>query len=100
MSSDSGNEEFGGWNLLPVCDGEDGLVPKPLSDGLLQQSVRLLVHAGCGLIDAQELRVEKQGRSRPDATQIRFLDSVNGTNHVGSDILDSDVVLSRATESI
>lgn len=41
-------------------DGEDGLVPKPLPDGLLQQLVRLLVHAGRGLVDAQELRVEKQ----------------------------------------
>lgn len=61
--------------LLPVRDGEDGLVPKPLPDGLLQQFVRLLVHAGGGLVDAQELRVEKQRlqgrrRSHPDATQI------------------------------
>lgn len=38
-----------------MCDGEDGLVVKLLPDGLLQQFVRLLVHAGCGLIDTQEL---------------------------------------------
>lgn len=39
----------------PVCDCEDGLLVKPLPDGLLQQCVRLLVHAGRGLINTQEL---------------------------------------------
>lgn len=40
---------------LPVCDCEDGLVLKFLPDGLLQEFVRLLVHAGRGLINTQEL---------------------------------------------
>lgn len=42
--------------LAPVCDGEDGLVVKLLSDGLLQQFVRLLVDAGGGFIDTQQLQ--------------------------------------------
>ncbi len=46
-------------NLLPVCYGEDGLVLKPLSDGLLQQLVSLLIDAGCGFINTQELHKEK-----------------------------------------
>ena len=45
--------------LVPVCDSEDGLVMKLLSDGLLQQFVRLLVHAGCGFIDTQQLQDRK-----------------------------------------
>lgn len=40
----------------PVCDGEDGLVLKRLPDGLLQQLVRLRIHAGRGFVDAQDLR--------------------------------------------
>lgn len=34
---------------------EDGLALKLLSDGLLQQFVRLLIHAGCGFINTQDL---------------------------------------------
>lgn len=39
-----------------MCDGEDGLVLELLPDGLLQQLVGLLVHAGSGFINTQELR--------------------------------------------
>lgn len=44
----------------PVCNSEDGLVLKLLSDGLLQQFVRLLVHAGCGFINTQDLGLGQQ----------------------------------------
>lgn len=48
---------FGSMSWLsPVCDGEDGLVLELLPDGLLQQLVGLLVHAGSGFINTQELR--------------------------------------------
>lgn len=41
-----------------MSDGEHRLVPERLSDGLLQQLVRLLVHTGGGLVDAEELHGE------------------------------------------
>lgn len=43
----------------PVCYSKDGLVLKLLSDGLLQQFVGLLIHAGRGFIDTQELQGRK-----------------------------------------
>lgn len=46
-------------------DGEDGLVLELLSDGLLQQLVRPLVHAGRGLVDTQNLKDGRAALSDP-----------------------------------
>lgn len=67
--------------LVPVCDGEDGLVVKLLSDGLLQQFVRLLVDAGCGFIDTQQLQ---DGKHRTGNTDLYSSDVTRGRVHKAS----------------
>lgn len=40
---------------IPVSNRQNSFVSEALADGLLQQLVCLLIHTGCGLIDAQHL---------------------------------------------
>lgn len=43
-----------------MCDGEHGAVLKRLLDGVLDQSVRLCIDGGCGLIQEDDLS-DKRG---------------------------------------
>lgn len=40
---------------IPVSNCQNSFVSKALADGLLQELVCLLIHTGCGLINAQHL---------------------------------------------
>lgn len=48
-----------------MSNGQNSFVSEALADGLLQQLVCLLIHTGCGLIDAQHLPgTESEGSSQ------------------------------------
>lgn len=50
---------------IPVSNCQNSFVSKALAYGLLQQLVRLLIHAGCGLVDAQHLpETDSEGTSQ------------------------------------
>lgn len=53
-----------------MSNRQNGFVSKALADGLLQQLVCLLIHTGCGLIDAQHLPGTESKRSSQAPEEI------------------------------
>lgn len=51
-----------------MSNGQNSFVSEALADGLLQQLVCLLIHTGCGLIDAQHLPGIESERELPSTT--------------------------------